>query len=513
MSDRRHGNTIAQSANYCKQSAAARHVISERCRNDDNFVTGRRPSRTDSLAPPWTANSLERPAPLARRRSSRSSSSTPRTMVRRDARLARRQDYPNLNTLFLLAGRAPTTTSPTRITRRPARRLRPDARRQPRVRRGGQRGAPQLVEGDNGFFCFCHDDVALDPDAVRVLVEELYRSNAGIVGPEAGDVGRPRRAPARRPRRRPLRRARPDRIEPARVRPGAARRRHATCSPSRRPACSCAPTCSAPSAASTRRSPSTATTSTCAGGPTSAGRGVVVAPSARVRHREELEAAGPTSTTTSLRARHRMRSVATLTAGPRLPLRSLELVAADHRRARRRPVHRPLRRGVGVRARLRRADPAHPDAARPARRDRQAAPASATPRCTTCKRAAAPGSRRSAGPATRRWSSASTRGGADDDGGHRSHPPLARALARPGDHLGRGRRRRPRRQPHVHQPVGADDRRVPPVPGQPARSVGATSSAGGTAGARRDVAEPDRVGRAGRSAACCGCSTWASASP
>ncbi len=42
----------------------------------------------------------------------------------------------------------------------------------------------RLVEGENGFFCFLHDDVALDPDAVRLLVEELYRSNAGIVGPK-----------------------------------------------------------------------------------------------------------------------------------------------------------------------------------------------------------------------------------------------------------------------------------------------------------------------------------------
>ena len=42
----------------------------------------------------------------------------------------------------------------------------------------------RLVEGDNGFFCICHDDVALEPDAIRALVEELYRSNAGIVGPK-----------------------------------------------------------------------------------------------------------------------------------------------------------------------------------------------------------------------------------------------------------------------------------------------------------------------------------------
>ncbi|MFN3254954.1 MAG: glycosyltransferase [Ilumatobacter sp.] len=42
----------------------------------------------------------------------------------------------------------------------------------------------RLVEGQNGFFLFCHDDIAPEPDAVRLLVEELYRSNAGVVGPK-----------------------------------------------------------------------------------------------------------------------------------------------------------------------------------------------------------------------------------------------------------------------------------------------------------------------------------------
>ena len=42
----------------------------------------------------------------------------------------------------------------------------------------------RLVEGQNGFFLFCHDDVAPDPSAVRLMVEELYRSNAGLIGPK-----------------------------------------------------------------------------------------------------------------------------------------------------------------------------------------------------------------------------------------------------------------------------------------------------------------------------------------
>ena len=41
-----------------------------------------------------------------------------------------------------------------------------------------------LVDGNSGLFCFLHDDVALAPDAISRLVEELYRSNAGAVGPK-----------------------------------------------------------------------------------------------------------------------------------------------------------------------------------------------------------------------------------------------------------------------------------------------------------------------------------------
>ena len=41
-----------------------------------------------------------------------------------------------------------------------------------------------LVEGGGGYFCFLHDDVVLDSDAVRHLVDEAVRSNAGIVGPK-----------------------------------------------------------------------------------------------------------------------------------------------------------------------------------------------------------------------------------------------------------------------------------------------------------------------------------------
>ena len=47
-----------------------------------------------------------------------------------------------------------------------------------------------LVEGAT-FLLFCHDDVVLGPDAVSVMVEEAYRSNAGIVGPKLVDYDHP----------------------------------------------------------------------------------------------------------------------------------------------------------------------------------------------------------------------------------------------------------------------------------------------------------------------------------
>ena len=111
----------------------------------------------------------------------------PGSLVRRDARLARRPGLPEPQHAV------PARRRPRRRRRRrprradhraPARRLRP----RPLGANPGFGVAANevlaLVEGDNGFFCICHDDVALDPDAIRGLVEELYRSNAGLVGPK-----------------------------------------------------------------------------------------------------------------------------------------------------------------------------------------------------------------------------------------------------------------------------------------------------------------------------------------
>ncbi len=47
----------------------------------------------------------------------------------------------------------------------------------------GANAVLSLVE-HAAFFLFCHDDVVLAPDALRKLVEEAYRSNAGIVAPK-----------------------------------------------------------------------------------------------------------------------------------------------------------------------------------------------------------------------------------------------------------------------------------------------------------------------------------------
>ena len=39
----------------------------------------------------------------------------------------------------------------------------------------------KAVEGA-AFYLFCHDDVRLDPDVIQIMVEEAYRSNAGVIG-------------------------------------------------------------------------------------------------------------------------------------------------------------------------------------------------------------------------------------------------------------------------------------------------------------------------------------------
>ena len=43
--------------------------------------------------------------------------------------------------------------------------------------------AALMIDG-SAFFLFCHDDVLLEPDAVQLMVEAAYRTNAGIITPK-----------------------------------------------------------------------------------------------------------------------------------------------------------------------------------------------------------------------------------------------------------------------------------------------------------------------------------------
>ncbi|HVT76223.1 MAG TPA: glycosyltransferase family 2 protein, partial [Acidimicrobiales bacterium] len=93
------------------------------------------------------------------------------------------QDYGDLSILVLDAGSVEDPTS--RVAA-----VAPEAF----VRRlGNDPGWPAatnealgMVQGA-AYLLFCHDDCAPAPDAVRLLVEEAYRSNAGVIGPKIVD--------------------------------------------------------------------------------------------------------------------------------------------------------------------------------------------------------------------------------------------------------------------------------------------------------------------------------------
>ena len=182
----------------------------------------------------------------------------------------------------------------------------------------------RLVEGDNGFFCFLHDDVALDHGAIRLLVEELYRSNAGIVGPklvswddpgvlqhvglgvdrfgeidsfvEEGEVDQEQH----------------DAVRDVFALPSA---------------------CMMVRADLFRAIGGFDTAMDFYGDDVDlcwrahlGGARVVVVPAARARHREALDSRRPDLRPALLQARHRMRSIATLTGARRLPLLSIQLI-------------------------------------------------------------------------------------------------------------------------------------------------------------------------------------------
>ena len=90
------------------------------------------------------------------------------------------QDYEELSVLVLATGDGPDPTE--RVGR-----ILPDAFVRQLPGKPGYAAAANealaMVEGA-AFFLLCHDDVALDADAVHKLVEESFRSNAGVTSPK-----------------------------------------------------------------------------------------------------------------------------------------------------------------------------------------------------------------------------------------------------------------------------------------------------------------------------------------
>jgi GT2 family glycosyltransferase len=260
------------------------------------------------------------------------------------------QDYPNLRTLFLVTGDlggdvaggpavdAPAHRDPAGDTIAAAdvdteleRRITEQVPRSFVRHLGSNPGfgvaaneVLRLVEGDNGMFLVCHDDVAPEPDALRLMVEELYRSNAGAVGPKLVDWDDPRVLQAVG-----LGMDRFGEID-AVIEPGEVDQEQHD---------GVRDVFALPSAFLLLRADLFRTL----GGFDPAidfhgddielcwrihhsGARVVVAPAARVRHRGRLEERRPDLPHGRLGARHRMRSVATLTGASRLPGRSIEMV-------------------------------------------------------------------------------------------------------------------------------------------------------------------------------------------
>jgi GT2 family glycosyltransferase len=97
------------------------------------------------------------------------------------------QDYPALSVLVLDNGSAedPTSRIATTMPHAFVRRLPENV--------GFSAAANDAIATIEGatFLLFCHDDVVLESDAVRLMVEEAYRSNAAVVGPKLVEYERP----------------------------------------------------------------------------------------------------------------------------------------------------------------------------------------------------------------------------------------------------------------------------------------------------------------------------------
>ncbi len=238
-----------------------------------------------------------------------------------------RQDYPNLRVLFLVVSDGAPADDTEPIEARIQQRLPGAFVRAIGTNVGFGSAANEvlrLVEGDNGFFLICHDDIAPEPGALRLMVEELYRSNAGAVGPKFVEWDDPALLQAVG-----LGMDRFGEIDPV-IEPGEVDQEQHD---------GVRDVFVLPSAYLLVRAdlfrelggfdPAIdfygEDTELCWRIHHSGAR-VVVVPSARVRHIGRLRERRPDLRHGLLRARHRMRSVATLTGASRLPARSVEMV-------------------------------------------------------------------------------------------------------------------------------------------------------------------------------------------
>ncbi len=99
------------------------------------------------------------------------------------------QDYPNLSVLVIDSGSAEDPT-PRVAANLPGAYLTRLGRRM-----GFGAAANEVFQAVDGasHYLFCHDDVAFAPDAVRQLLEEAFRSNAGVATPKLVEWERPDR--------------------------------------------------------------------------------------------------------------------------------------------------------------------------------------------------------------------------------------------------------------------------------------------------------------------------------